>query len=697
MTLHNRRGGDAPPARLASPFGRGGAQRRRGKKVTKRTVPFVIFFLMLFGVAIAEGVAAQPLPPGGMAVADLGRGEAAYIFEAPSGSVYDVWLFPAEDGLPEVTARLWRGDRLVAEGGAGDPAISLRLKAGAEYTLRLTGSGRVRVELARHALSRCFSMPMLLDAAGDAYSKAFARAGDAHWYAVDADAALPIAVVAVPAAGDMGLEALLFDDAGRLLAEAARTSGGAALMDFSPEAGRRYYIRLSARDGATGLYSLRLMRLPGGELPDRVTLSAHTLTLDGRDEATLSARVSPEGAGDALYWESANPSVARVDGEGRVFGAGVGETWVTAYAAGGVSDRCLVTVRYVPVESVSLLSPRLSLCVGDDTAIECEVLPGNASDPRLVYAAEPEGVVEIDPRGVLRGLAEGVAAVTVRSVDGGHSDVLSVAVGPAPRRWRALLVGEQNYAATVAAVRAGSVNSVAAVRSMLENLSFDGTKAQVTTLLDASRDGVLAAIEGAFSSAGDGDANLFYITCHGDYAGGMTRLQMYDGSVLTAAELAEALRNLPGETLVVIDCCGSGGAIGRAGRASDILKGVDAVFGGVVGPSAMGTSRFRVLASAALDQDSYRLSFSGDAAEPDMATVFARALCEAGGWSVDRAARSAMRADADYDGAVTLDELYGYVSRRVMWYLNLVGEAGRYVQTVQVWPEGDGGTVFERR
>jgi hypothetical protein len=116
-----------------------------------------------------------------------------------------------------------------------------------------------------------------------------------------------------------------------------------------------------------------------------------------------------------------------------------------------------------------------------------------------------------------------------------------VRVNPAPRRWRALLVGEQNYAEGVAAVRTGSIHSVTGMRSMLENLSFDGARFQVSTLLDASRDEVLAGIENGLFDAGEKDLSLFYITCHGYYAGGMTCLQMYDGSVLAAAELAQAL------------------------------------------------------------------------------------------------------------------------------------------------------------
>ena len=649
--------------------------------------------------ARAEG--ALPLSPGAMAEVDLARGEAAYAFTAPSGSVYEVWLFPAEAEAPaRVHAELLRDARLVAEGDELMPALSARLVAGAEYVLRLRGEGRVRLEIARHALSRCYDSPMLLDARGDAYSKAFVRQGDAHWYAVDAEEAAMLALVGVPAEDSVRLTAMLFDDGGNLLAEAARTAGGACLMDFVPQPGRRYFVRLVTADGATGLYDLRLVRLPGLESADRVALDRQALTLEGRAAERVGARVSPESAGGVLYWESSNPAVARVDALGTVTGVGVGVAVVTGYAAGGESDRCRVEVKYVPVDAVRLFSNRIGLNVGDDAAIECEVLPENASDPRLLYSAQPEDVVRVDRRGVLVALKEGEATVTVRSRDGALTDALTVTVGPAPRRWRALLVGEQNYASTVATVRKGSVNSVSALRSMLENLSFDGGRVQVQARLDVSRDGVLAAVAEAFAQAADGDVNLFYITCHGEYAGGMTRFQMYDGSVLTAAELASALRRVKGELVVLIDCCGSGGAIGHHGQTADILEGIDAVFTGQVGPAVMDTSRFHVLASAALEQDSYRLSFSREAAEPDMATVFARAVCEAGGWSLDRAARASLRADADYDGRVTFCELAAYAQRRVMWYLRLTGQLthaeGDYVQTVRAWPEGDGIVIFER-
>ena len=642
---------------------------------------------------------AAALPAGALVQLDLDGGAAVYTFAAPSNSVYDVCLFPAEASGFSARAELWQGAALIAAGEKGVAFVSERLVAGATYTLRVSGAGRARLEVARHALSRCFDDPMPLEAAGDAYAKAIARSGDAHWYALQPADDRPVALAGMPSGANMALEAQLFDDEGLLLAEADRTVGGAFLMAFTPQPGRAYRVRVTSGLGATGLYDLRVERSGSAALPDFLTLSEDALTLRGHESKALSARVSPDETAGLIYWESSDPTVASVDAQGEVTGRRPGTAAITAYAAGGAFARCRVQVLRVAATGVQLLSERVEMSVGDDAAIEYRVLPESASDPRVAFEAEPQGVVEIEAGGVLRAVAEGEAAVTVRTRDGGYAATLSVRVSRAPKRWRALLVGEQNYASTVAQVRPGSANSVLGVRSMLGELSMRGARYRVHTLLDASRDGVLAGIAEAFDGAAEGDLALFYITCHGYYRGGMTFFQMYDGSVLSAAELAQALRAVPGRIFAVIDCCGSGGVIGRASATADILKGIGEVFSGQVGAAAMGGSKFMVLASAALEQDSYRVSFDETAGESAMATVFARALCEAGGWNIDRAARSAMRADVDYDGEVTLGELAGYTSRRVMWILGLAGRlsgGAGYAQSVQVWPEGGAQAVFAR-
>ena len=649
----------------------------------------------------ADGAAAIPeLSPGALTEINLEWRAVAYAFTPEAGSVYDIYLFPADEGEVTASVELWHGDVQLAAGEGDMLLISQRLAAEETYTIRISGSGRVRLEVARHALSRCYDMPMELRADSDDYSKFIARAGDVHWYSVTAESELPIVLAGVTGEGGLHLSAQLFDDAGRLLAEATQTVGGAFLMDFHPQAQRTYYIRVSAGDGQTGLYNLMLRRSANGLLPDTLTLNRREITLEGRSTATLTAQISPAGASDVLFWESSDNTVVQVTQDGQLTGRRAGIAVVTAYGAGGVSARCRVEVKRVRVTGVDLIAEQINMNVGDDTALECFVLPENASDVRLSFEISQEGVVEIDKAGVLRATGEGSVRVTVRTSDGGFEDSVEVVVGPAVKRYRALLIGEQNYASTVAAVRPGSANSVSNIRSMLGELSYDGAKFQVETRLDASRDAVIAAIRSTFSSATAQDLSLFYITCHGYYEDGVTCFQMFDGSILTSAELERELRRIPGEIVVMIDCCGSGGAIGEASGTEDLLDGIVSVFSGNVGGAAFSGSKYKVLASAALEQDSYRISFNEEATETDMATVFARALCEATGWTIENMSRSAMRADVNYDGVVTLNELFTYIERRVRWYLDLTvspsTQTNVYVQNVQVYPEGDTSAIFAR-
>ena len=632
------------------------------------------------------------LSAGALETVELGDAPVRFEFVPGAGSVYDVCVFPAE-GFESAEAVLSLDGVEITRGEGSLTLLSERLSANAACTLDLTGSGRARVEVARHALSRCFDMPMALNANGDSYAKAIARSGDVHWYGVTAEESHPVVLVGLPEEPGMRLEARLFSDSGRLLAEATTTAGGAFLMDFMPRAGRTYRIRVSDAGGGTGLYSLRVAPLDGG-LPEAVLLTERDIRLEGHESHRLEASVTPEGASGVLFWESSDDSVARVSRDGTVTGLRSGAAVITAYAAGAVRARCRVEVARVPVTGIQLISSDIHMNVGDDLALEWRLIPENASDTGVAFEIEPEGVARVDGSGVVTALKEGEATIRLSTADGGYEGTAQLRVHPAEKRWRALLVGEKNYAPQAAAIRLGSANSVAGMRSMLNHLSFDGARFEVATRLDISREAVLKAIAEAFEGAGEGDTSVFYITCHGWYNHGMTCFQMVDGSVLTAHELRLALDKVPGDVVVLADCCGSGGVIGKSGAPEDVLRGILEVFGGVRGPSLFSGSRYRVLASASVEQDSYRIGFDAENAETGMATAFARAVCEGCGWSIERAARGAMRADIDGDGAVSLEELYAYAARRVSWYLSL--NETDYAQTVRIWPEGDTRGLFAR-
>ena len=609
-----------------------------------------------------------------------------YSFSPDANGDYEVCLFPADD-VENAAVELCRGGAVIAGGEGFGPVLTGRLTAGVEYTLRLRGSGSVLLEVARHSLCRCFGMALDVEDGGG-YAKKLVRSGDVHWYRVRAASDGAAIVFCRPETGALRPLVRLFDGEGHPLQSSETLVSGTAVLRAAFSSENEYLLRVEAADGGVGKYALGMLRSPVTVRPEAVSLSSGELTLSGRESAALTTQVAPANACELVLLDSALPQVAAVDAEGIVTGGRPGTASVVAYAYGGARSSCRVTVERAAVTGVCWPEETLSMTVGGEALLAPSVQPENATE-RSVRCESSDTTVAAIQDGRLLALREGTAQVTAVSADGGFSAVLTVNVTAVGRTRRALLIGEQEYASTVKDAREGSVLSVRSVAALLRTARFeDGGGYRVTTLMDASRDTVLATIRRVLGKAREGDLTLIYFTCHGFYRAGMTFFVMSDGSVLSALELAQALAEVPGEKLILADCCGSGGLIGRAGEAGDILEGIRAVFAGQTGDCGFTRSRCRVIASARLDQDSYRIDF-GSA----MSTVFARSLCDACGWSIDRGAASSMNADTDYDGTVTMAELDSYLFRRMKWYLALAGD---YTQNVCVWPEGDPTVVFRR-
>ena len=658
----------------------------------KKIIRIMMFFLLASGILSGAFVVSESelLPVGALVPVAPGNGEQRLTFTPAVNGDYDVCLLPTKEGS-EIHAQLWRDGELLAEGSGAPCALTCRLTAGETYELRLRGEGAALAEIARSALSRSAGNPLEL-ADGEGYSKLIARGGDVHWYAVTAIRSGAALMGCRPEDQTLSLEAMLFDESGRPVAQSEMLPSGACVLSAELASGGKYLLRVAARDGGTGKYVLTNQRSAASQPPAEVELADDSLTMEGRSMELLQVQTSPYSASPLVFFDSADSDVAFVHSDGTLESRAAGETTVVAYGFGGVRDSCGVIVTHVSVEGVNVEPGDVEMVVGDEMRLDVRLIPENASQRGVTFVTGDEQVVSVSEKGVITATGSGETQVAVVTADGGHTDVVRVRVSPAPRRYRALLIGEQNYASTVEDVRHGSTNSVESIAKLLGTASMDGEAYEISTLIDAPRDTVVARIRETFAGATESDVSLVYITCHGFYRAGMSFFLMADGSVLSAAELEKELRAIPGQILLLADCCGSGGMLGASGEQERFLDGVTGVFQGTVGSPTVHGSKVRVLASALLDQDSYRISFSDDP-QTGMATVFARALCDAAGWSIDKNARSAMNADADYDGDITLDELATYMSRRVNWYLDLAGD---YIQTVNVYPEGDSLVVMQR-
>ena len=639
----------------------------------------IVLLALFCALLFAAHAETRTLQAGDLTGVVLSDAPQTFAFTPTANGLYSLYLFP--DGDLTVHAELSVGGERLAQGDNALRLFSLRLVAGTSYTVSLSGSGSARMELAREALSRSFDQP--LELSGD-YSKLIARAGDVHWYSIASDEAAAALIAAVARQPELALEMKLFDESGRLLAEGDGLPSGSCALSYELARGGRYRLRVFAPDGGTGKYRLSVQRSDSLIAAEQISLSAQSLSLEGWSSTQLTARL-PAGACPLTLCDSSNPSAAVFHADGRVNGHRAGSARLTVYAYGGAQAFCDVTVSHVPVEKVEIRHETSTMKVGDSQKLTVTLTPENATDRKLTFVTDDENVISVDADGTLHAVGEGTARIVVIAGDGACTDMVYVAVEPAGRRYRALLIGEQNYASTVDKIRPGSIRSVESLAALLALSSFNGEGYQITTLMDAPRDEVIAGIRSAFSGASDRDLSLIYITCHGFYRAGMTFFVMADGSVLSASDLERELRGVSGEIVLLADCCGSGGLLGEASGTDDLLDGVLSVFQGLDGGPMLRDSRIHVLASARLDQDSYRISFSQDGAD-GMATVFARALCDAGGWNIDRGAPGSKSADSDFNGEITFDELGRYMQRRVQWYLSM---AGGYSQNVQYYPTGE--------
>ena len=175
---------------------------------------------------------------------------------------------------------------------------------------------------------------------------------------------------------------------------------------------------------------------------ESVTLDQTSLALAVGGTATLAATVLPADAADkSVTWSSDKPSVATVDGSGKVTAVAEGTAVITVTTTdGGFTATCTVTVSntVVHVTSVSLNKTELEMTEGDTETLVATVKPDNATDKSVTWESSETKVATVDANGKVTAVSAGVsgngsigpneAIITVKTVDGGWSASCKVIV-----------------------------------------------------------------------------------------------------------------------------------------------------------------------------------------------------------------------------------------------------------------------------
>ena len=162
-----------------------------------------------------------------------------------------------------------------------------------------------------------------------------------------------------------------------------------------------------------------------------LSLSREAVVMAENATCRLYARLEPANTTEtAVRWSSDDESVVTVDTNGLLTAVQPGSTVVRASAAGGaLTAACNVMVGAgEAVRNVTLAQDSLTKALGEVFLADYTVNPSEALNQAVTWSSSDPSVVSVNENGRMEARSVGTAEVTVRTVEGGFSDSLSVTV-----------------------------------------------------------------------------------------------------------------------------------------------------------------------------------------------------------------------------------------------------------------------------
>ena len=147
-----------------------------------------------------------------------------------------------------------------------------------------------------------------------------------------------------------------------------------------------------------------------------VTVNPTTTTLEVGKTQTVTAKVAPDKASQAVTWTSSNSNVASVDAKGVITAKAVGTATITAKTTNGKTASVTVTVKAVEATSVTITASANSCSVGDTVTLTAKVSPDKASQS-VTWISSNTGVATITANGVVTAKAVGTTTITAKTAN----------------------------------------------------------------------------------------------------------------------------------------------------------------------------------------------------------------------------------------------------------------------------------------
>ena len=531
---------------------------------------------------------------------------------------------------------------------------------------------------------------------------------------------------------------LVYDSNGKIYLEAVKTGGGAVTVRLNggPQASKSFSISKKVL-----FSSMTIGELTGSSPADYECVTLKSKTMYPGESSIVLAQPKPYTATyyDSPYYDwydystsavnftSSNPKVATIGSYGRVVAGIPGKTTITATARDGSKKKYsfTLTVEPYPLDSFTLTEAGpLVMSPGTTHQLSVDFLPVDYYDTGVIWTSSDPSVAKVDENGLVTAVSpypskkgkSNTVIITAQSTTGLAADIISITVSydknasGAPYRFYGIGNSDYGDADTNLPACADDVELMAAAYTD-SGLVLNTDAYVYHSQTGNEMRGILQDMVDN-TSIDTNDVTVFYYSGHGTDA----RSQAYRGAlcgadILTASDdscyvtvddVQSYLDQVPGTVVVIMDSCLSGqfitaksvtsGKKQAAVRAfnsawiSQLSKSKATNFTAKALTSSAFSSKYKILtASEALE-----LSWGGGANSFGWFTYWAGlGLGRVANFTNGSSASGSLLADANKDNAVTLQELYKYVSTNVAKEFDPVTQ-----QHTQVWPANDNFAVL---
>ena len=219
---------------------------------------------------------------------------------------------------------------------------------------------------------------------------------------------------------------------------------------------------------------------------------ADTLIVTVGNSESVEVSIYPENASNQeVIWEvtEGNDVVSVENGLVTGLKEGTATIKVTSSDNSEVSATCTVTVINQAVESVSLNVSETTVSVGKTETLVATINPENASNKNVSWSSDNKSVATVE-NGVVTGVAEGTAVITVTTEDGEHTATCTVTVSVLQKQKYEISAG--TFATGTQIVNDGSLFDMSAATGLTaatltdtNNFTFPDSTTQKGTSINA--------------------------------------------------------------------------------------------------------------------------------------------------------------------------------------------------------------------